>query len=151
MKFIDLIKTVTWDEVEKSLSESYDHLYGKYKKRIKKKKLNNFKSAFYELTLIEPKDTEWRIVVKSVIEDGKVYADVSGVNGTLYKDIDYYTPEIRSKYADEEVGHDLSLNSWDEWLGMIVEEKSFEGFSPPEVVAHCLWELTFFGFTPDKE
>lgn len=41
----------------------------------------------------------------------------------------------------------IEFTPWDQWLGLPVR---FEGMSVEEAVAHCIWEMTFFGFTPEK-
>jgi hypothetical protein len=40
----------------------------------------------------------------------------------------------------------LDFKPWNEWLGMHLEPNSLEQFSHDEIVAHCLWEMTFYGF-----
>ena len=130
MKFFELVACTPWDEVESSFLSFYGNCYKDYKKRIKKKKLKKFKETYAQLTTTSPKETSWRIIVNKYTEDNEIYGDVSGLN------------------SDPEDGHYYGLGATlpDEWLGMRIDSKSFESFSRSEIAAHCLWELTFYGF-----
>ena len=35
---------------------------------------------------------------------------------------------------------------WEEWLDMAIDPASQQDYSDPKILAHCLWEMTFFGF-----
>lgn len=143
MKFLELINDEPWEEVEKSFTHYYGQYFQEFKKRIRKKKLSRFKKTYEQLRNLDPKYSEWRIIVCKVRSDGEVNAVVSGLDGTLYKDSKDYNPDTHSEYANEELPHGLSFTDWSEWLGMDIETVSFEVFSKSEVAAHCLWELTF--------
>ncbi len=45
---------------------------------------------------------------------------------------------------------DLALAPWEEWLGMPVSTETLQQFSPEEIVAHCLIEMTRFGADESK-
>jgi hypothetical protein len=47
---------------------------------------------------------------------------------------------------EREVSFGLDFKPWNEWLGMNLEPNSLEQFSHEEIVAHCLWEMTFYSF-----
>lgn len=130
MKFFELVACTPWDEVESSFLTYYGSGYKDYKKRIKKKKLKKFKETYAQLTATSPKETSWRIIVNKYTEDNEVYGDVSGLN---------------SDPADDHY-YGLGATPPDEWLGMTIDSRSFESFSHCEIAAHCLWELTFYGF-----
>lgn len=40
----------------------------------------------------------------------------------------------------------LDFTPWAEWLGMGIYEDTTQKYSPEEIVAHCLWEMTFYGY-----
>ncbi len=44
----------------------------------------------------------------------------------------------------------LELCSWSEWLGFWVDPKSLEIYGEIAFIAHCLYEMTWCGFTEDK-
>ena len=44
----------------------------------------------------------------------------------------------------------LDLSPWEEWLAIRVPQSLFEKMTAAEIVAHCVWEMTFYGFTQEK-
>lgn len=144
MKFADLVDSVEWSSVE-------DHLLSDFPEA--EKVIDGIRSAFHTLRDLPAVDTDMRIVVQendrgTFGEDP--FTEVVGQDGTLNKELDdfeYSDASEDSEYANEEVDYGLSLTPWDEWLGMDVENESLETYSEPELVANCLWEMTFHGYT----
>ena len=50
----------------------------------------------------------------------------------------------------EHQSYALEFTSWAKWLGYEVEQATLKKTSGEEIVAHCLWEMTFIGFTQNK-
>ena len=50
----------------------------------------------------------------------------------------------------EEISYGLELYPWAELLGTEVTPETLAGFKAETIVAGCLYEMTFFGFTEDK-
>lgn len=44
----------------------------------------------------------------------------------------------------------LEFVPWREWLGMTIPRKLLSDFNEPEIIAHCLYEMTFHGFDEKK-
>jgi hypothetical protein len=44
----------------------------------------------------------------------------------------------------------LDLSPWEEWLAIRVPQSLLDKMTPAEIVAHCVWEMTFYGFTQEK-
>ena len=44
----------------------------------------------------------------------------------------------------------IEYTPWSEWLGCEVDRKVLRKMTSEEIAAHCLWEMTFAGFTQDK-
>lgn len=44
----------------------------------------------------------------------------------------------------------ISSNNWAEWLGFYVNNSVLEKFSAEQIVALCLYEMTWFGFSEEK-
>lgn len=70
---------------------------------------------------------------------------------------DIHTPERycvdvygRDKEPDSEHGicmyYALEFMGWDKWLGMSIAPETLERFAEVEIIAHCLFEMTFTGF-----
>ncbi len=41
----------------------------------------------------------------------------------------------------------IEFTPFEEWLGMIIHRKTLNNFSKLDIIAHCLFEMTWFGFT----
>lgn len=39
---------------------------------------------------------------------------------------------------------------WENWLGMGLAPETLENFSELEIIAHCLYEMTFCGYEQDE-
>jgi hypothetical protein len=44
----------------------------------------------------------------------------------------------------------LDLSPWEEWVALRVPQSLLDKMTAPEIVAHCVWEMTFYGFTQEK-
>ena len=49
--------------------------------------------------------------------------------------------------SGDENHYALEMNPWDEWLNYDILNKSIEVYGQAEVLAHILYEMTFFGFS----
>lgn len=59
---------------------------------------------------------------------------------------DIYTEVYGAKVNDDE-RYSLSFSPWSEWLASEIHETSMAMYSQYNIVAHCLFEMTFHGFT----
>ena len=76
--------------------------------------------------------------------------EVMGRNGTLNRELcDFKHLGMRAtpEYGAEETVWSLSLQSWRSWLGMTFEPATLTEYSPAQVVAYCLSDMTFHGFS----
>jgi hypothetical protein len=74
---------------------------------------------------------------------------VVGRNGTLNRDLEdfrYLGTTADSTYALSEAEYAIELEPWSAWLGMKIDPDTLAKYSESEIVAHCLWEMTCFGF-----
>jgi hypothetical protein len=53
---------------------------------------------------------------------------------------------VNGKCDSEEHSVSLSLSPWKEWLGMKIDEYTFSRYSGREILCHCLWEMTYYGY-----
>lgn len=44
----------------------------------------------------------------------------------------------------------IEFSPWEEWLGMEIDKETLNSFSEIEILCHCLYEMTFFGFNQSK-
>jgi len=82
--------------------------------------------------------------------DDKPFQEVIGMNGTLNRDQDDFGncgKAADSPFALEETAFALTLEPWEEWLGMEIDSDTLNEHAAAQIVANCLWEMTFHGFS----
>ncbi|PWH84805.1 DUF6557 family protein [Brumimicrobium oceani] len=126
MTFKELIQSNSWLSVEAILLQLYpgeeENIFG-------------YQEVFEKLMYLNPEDSEIEIVVANQKDDfdGEEYVDVSG---------NYKNP----KSEEEKYSQALEFTPWKEWLGMEINQESLLQFTELEIIAHCLFEMTFIGF-----
>ena len=128
MKFVELVYKYKWDEICSVLISLYPN---------DQKNISGFKMVFEQLQTLMPAETNMRIILKEVFDEfeNERYTCVSGVDGTLKKE---ENPEIfkDDKIGNQEVSYGIEFTDWEEWLGT-------------DIIAHCLWEMSFYGYTQE--
>lgn len=121
MTLKEILNTTNEDSVLKILAEVYESSDNDIK---------GYSSLLKKLKVMTPVASEYQLCIQHVVGfDGYEYEDVSGVKHK----------------GDESVG--VSLTPREEWLGMEIQDDTLASYSPDEILAHCLWEMTFYGFT----
>lgn len=127
MTLKDLITTNDWLKVEMALTELYPD---------QEDEMEDFRAMYLQLTEMEAQESSTEIVLEKFFEedtDEQGYVEVWGL--AKGKDNDH---------PDERVA--LEYRPWDEWLGMTISEKTLGEYPQPEIICHCLAEMTFMGF-----
>lgn len=92
-----------------------------------KKNKKGYLVTLSELRNLEPIITEMEIDITLVENQGDPYIDVHGLKeGETYA---------------------LSYTYFEEWLGYTINEYVFKDFKDIDILAHCIWEMTWNGFT----
>jgi len=135
----ELLHKHNWPDIRSALVRLYPDQKGS---------IIAYKKVFRMLRAMQPTETKMRIVIENIFDEceGKYYASVSGKNGTLRKEEE---PEI-FKDDSEEMSWGLDFTDWGEWLGMEIDSGTLASYSGLDIIAHCLWEMTWWGFTPEK-
>ena len=125
MIFKELINIVNYDHVWAVLEKEYDHKDGARKA---------YGNVLEELKTLKPRQCEppiTLIVVKieDCFEPDTYIFDVFGI---IKGDKNHYA---------------LEMISWDEWLNFIVLDKCLEVYGNADVLAHSLYDMTFFGYS----
>ena len=131
MKLHDLIKSNHWLSVELTLLRLYPD---------QEKMIDEYRSVFEKLKTAEPAEyNEMEIVLTeygcdpNFESDKETYVDVSG-----QKKIPDPNPDTN--------GYAIEFLEWDKWLGMDLAPETMKKFSDLEIIAHCLYEMTFIDF-----
>lgn len=125
--FKDIVKACNFRNVKKALLR----LYPDQKKNIK-----GYKYVFQTLRLMKPRyNKEGMIIdIRKVGRGRNAYFSVSGV--------------CREKGIKQSFG--IEYMPWSKWLGCEVDKQILNKMTKDEIVAHCLWEMTFMGFKQNK-
>lgn len=141
MKFKELICKHNWNQVHSTLMQLYPD---------QEKNIEEYRQVFKELDNIKPVETKMRIVIEDVYDeyDKNYYTHVSGKDGSLNKESD---PEHfkDDEIGNQEVSYAIEFTDWAEWLSMDIDHESLSKYSELEIIGHCLWEMTFYGFTQE--
>jgi len=143
MKLKELVANTDWNEVKLSLLQSYPDA---------ERSLAGFERVFDELLSLTPRRTRMRICLEEVFREGideEPYIEVFGKDGTLNKnlpDFRHFSKTASKEFANSETSFALDLVPWEEWLGMELDPSALDAYSGHDIVAHCLWEMTFFAF-----
>lgn len=81
--------------------------------------------------------TEYECDTDGENEPISLYVDVSG------RKLKPETNSISDSYAIEFV-------KWEKWLGMDLAPETLDNFSELEIIAHCLFEMTFCGYEQEE-
>ena len=130
MTFADVLERTLWGEVEAELLYSYPDA---------ESELAKFEQVFRSLLYLTPVKTSLCIVIKERKEPGEL-PEVSGRDETAPK-------ADAEASAEDDIEYALDFQPWDEWLGMSIDPEAVQTLGLAQVAAHCLYELTFWGFS----
>ncbi|MEW6738563.1 MAG: DUF6557 family protein [Nitrospirota bacterium] len=125
--FKDIIRYCTFKKVKDALLELYPD---------QKKVVKGYKYVFETLKLMRLRYSKDGMVIdiRRVGRGRNAYFSVSGVCSQ---------DGVKQSYA-------IEYMPWSKWLGCEVDRKVLRKMTREEIAAHCLWEMTFAGFTQDR-
>jgi len=131
MNLYELIKSYNWLSVELTLLKLYPD---------QDKMLDEYRNVYEKLKLTEPADyNELEIILieydndPNFESDKETYVDVSGQKKVPNPN------DITNGYA-------IEFLEWGKWLGMDLAKETIKNFSDLEIIAHCLYEMTFIDY-----
>ena len=125
MKFYEIIRSNNWLTIELTFTNLFPE---------QMESIENYRLAYEALKFLKPIDSDIEIVLDPYDNEGQPsVVDVSGRNPN---------PE------PEDITNSLALEfaSWDKWLGMDIDALTLKEFTEPEIISHCLNEMTYAGF-----
>jgi hypothetical protein len=130
MTLKDLVQNNSWLSLASVLIDLYPE---------EEENIEAYQMVFNKLLIMNPEETGMAIVIKSVTDDfdGEEYVDVSGK---------YKHPQDE----EEAVLQAIEFTPWNKWLGMDIGSEGLGNFSELEILAHCLYEMTFAGFEEEE-
>lgn len=131
MKLHELLAQYTWEEVVHTLKMLHNPSHIKeasYKKAISILKRNKWGESEFRIAVGKMQDDEDE---PRINEEGCLW-DIYNVSG------------IRD---NDETIYSLVAAPWREWLGMEIEEETLLEHEPLIVLAECVYEMTWFGYS----
>lgn len=133
-KIIDLILNTPYESVEEKIKLHYGDRF-LFEFRDLYHKLLNLKSGYentenlrIHITAFSEKDDE-DIMMKEFDED----------DASLYYDVSAYEGSDNTVYS-------IASSSYSDFIQYYVDSETVERFSAASILAHCLWEITSYGF-----
>lgn len=117
-----------------------------------KESIGGYRKVFATLKQLTPAGSDMRLIVRESAESligEPTQLEVVGRNGTLNRelhDFQHFKENVDEEYAHAEADYSLSFQPWEEWLASEIDDATQAGFTGPEIVAHCMWDMTFHGF-----
>lgn len=140
IRLYDLFHSVSWDVIETVLRGHY---------QADEDSIEDHRRAHSKILTLEPVTTPMSVVFETYEENGDVGIEISGEDGTVLRDMPDFKhmgiPENDVR-ALQPVQYGIEFRPWPEWLGMGIKPHTAEEYSPEEVLAHCLWEMTYISF-----
>lgn len=126
MRLKELIEKYNWKDVKDIFISQYPD---------QNKSLEGYELVLNKLKQTTPKENNFEIVLQTIKEEGE--GSYVHVNAT----------DFSSESSDEFAGsRSLMGVPWSKWLFMPISKESIGNFTEIEILAHCLWEMTFCGF-----
>ncbi|MCD4708793.1 MAG: hypothetical protein K8S62_13755 [Candidatus Sabulitectum sp.] len=141
MNLKELVGRADWCDVRDCLVSAYPDCDNN---------LEGFEMVFLNLSSLIPCKTDMRLFIEETEGiDDKSCVDIRGRDGTLNRDLPdfkYTGKPDHVEYADSEAIYGLDFVPWEKWLDMEIDTRSLKNYTESEILAHCIWEMTFYGF-----
>jgi hypothetical protein len=117
---------------------------------------HEFEKVLGHLNALTPVASEMRLYIEKRLS-GEEYGSrryyVVGRDGTLdrhFDDVQHLEAHGFEVHCSKETVWSLWLTPWVEWLGMEIADETAQAFSPSEIAAYCLLEMTFYGYVENS-
>lgn len=125
IRFADLLKQVEFNDVWKVLVRQYPDQSGCR---------DGYEKVFNTLVCMRP--------LKHNLND--MFIRIEHSPADKYCDRDWY--DVHGIMLDKPMRYGIEFIPWIDWVSMFVTSDTLELLNPTEIVAHCLWEMTYNGF-----
>ncbi len=128
MNLKEIIKSTNWTDVSKVFLHKYPDQH---------ESIEDYKKVYKKLKTKTPVISNMELTIGNgypILEEDEPFQEVYGVDGT--------------KRDDGELERfSLSFTLWSKWLGSRISESTLSCYTKEEIVAHCIFDMTFHGFS----
>lgn len=128
VRLYDILKKVTFDNVFERLCHLFEN---------QESSIEGYREVFYKLRNMTPHKhnlTDLFIDINIIKEDdGTEWISVDG------KDI----------IKNNGINYGIEFEKWNDWVSMFITQETLDNLTYEDIVAGCLYEMTFFGFTEE--
>ncbi|MBE0637021.1 MAG: hypothetical protein IH598_00700 [Bacteroidales bacterium] len=128
MTLKQLICSNQWDEVKDQLLKYYPDVIDA---------IQTYEELFYQLHFWKEYESDWKIFFEK--REKNDFVDVKGKVEVISED---GTPETRYTI--------MEFTRWAVWLGCEIDPDTLKDYSEPQIIAHCMWEMTFMGWDEEE-
>lgn len=142
MTILDLIKKCPYPDVEKKLKFHYDDY-----DEVKAEKFCKLYLDLSNMTIKNIIDGEWYLHIAAfrVEEDADYVVNVFDENDKeLYFDVSVYQ-------KGDDLLYSIASSPHEEFLQYIIAEDTLKKYTPESILAHALWELTWYGYEDERQ
>ncbi|MFN3315585.1 MAG: DUF6557 family protein [Raineya sp.] len=130
MKLQEIIQSNHWLSVELILLQLYPDQIDA---------IDEYSRVFEYLKGLEPQDNSMKIVLTEHIVE--------------YESEALTEIEVSGEETDEngnKISYALEFTRWNKWLGMDISPRTIANFTELEIIAHCLYEMTFISYNEEE-
>jgi len=128
MKLKEIIATSNWEAVRKTFLRNYPD---------EKKSIRGYEFVYKKLRAKSPTISSMALSCSKgepVLKGDDQFHDIYGIDGTKREDGEL------EKFS-------LSLTPWSQWLGSSLSKDILNNYTKEEIISHCLYDMTFYGFS----
>lgn len=115
----------------------------------RKSSIKNFKRLYKNLIELPSSENHnnMYIYINAFKDDGQ--GDSYCIENFDDNDVSLYF-DVSGK-DDAHCGYSLVASRFEDWLSFYIDDNTIAKLSYPSIIAHCLWEMTFFGFEQKRD
>ena len=119
----DYINNFTANEVVERMTELYPD--------ESENNLTGYRAILEHMRTMTPTISDVNIHIVELEDEGEKYHHVFGT------------------VVEDELTHALGWTNWEEWLGMSIEDETLTNYNPLDILVHCIWDMTFYGWNDE--
>lgn len=134
MKLNDIIKSYNWLSIELTLLRLYPD---------QETMVDDYRNVFEKLKFLEPEEYDMSIVLTEYDCDSDDESEARTYVDVYDRKNEKDPNTLTDCYA-------IEFLEWEKWLGMGLAPETTKRFSDLEIIAHCIYEMTFIGYNEEE-